>query len=481
MTDDTGWIMNCDRSRRGFYVLLVLAVIAVSINIPRLFDNNFWSDECFSINLLKNDFQDIWWAAAGDTHPPLFYYIGFFVTRIFGFNNVSFHLISLLALVVILVIALTWVRIRFGNAAAAVLMVSSALLSTSLMYSVEVRMYEWCAVFVLLTFMMLYEALDKPILSNLALVVAFGLAAAYTHIYGLIAVASMYLCVLVGSFFKRGIGTKNVLLMIVSSLVLYAPWIGAILSAMNRTSDFWITGNPTAPEILEYLFQTDVAIVSVLLSVLAIVLTVLYLIRGTGVLSKLTEALMSEEDDGKTLWVAICVSSIVLTMVIAAALSDIIRPYFVLRYIYPICVLAWLLLGIGAGAVKHGIVVAAAIIAVMLAVCVPYYVDLRGDERDTDAAIADTLDMTSEIGDDDTTYSPMVWVMDYYYPDASNLELNDGALDGMDHSSGQQYWLFLMEPISDELTNKVGSRGFSPEFYYHGNLGSHDTWIYRIV
>ena len=130
---------------------------------------------------------------------------------------------------------------------------------------------------------------------------------------------------------------------------------------------------------------------------------------------------------------------------------------------------------------KHGTVVAAAIIAVMLAVCVPYYVDLRGDERDADAAIADTLDMTSEIGEDDTTYSPMVWVMDYYYPDASNLELNDGALDGMDHSSGQQYWLFLMEPISDELTNKVESRGFSPEFYYHGNLGSHDTWIYRIV
>ncbi len=469
--------------RRSSILLFLMAVSAVLINIPRLFDNNFWSDECFSINLLKNDLQDIWWAAAGDTHPPLFYYIGFVVTRVFGFNKVSFHLISLFALFVILVVSLTWIRDRFGNVPAALMIVSSSVLSTSLQYAVEVRMYEWCAVFVLLTFLSLYELVRVPDRQNTALVVAFGVAAAYTHVYGLIAVAAMYVCMFIASIVWKGIGIRRVILMATVSLILYLPWLGAIFSALGRTSDFWITGNPTVPEILEYLFQTEVFAVSVALSVFTILLCVLMLLHGAGKLGKVGSVMgdASEGDRTKTVWVALCLSSAVLTMVLAAAISDIIRPYFVLRYVYPICILAWLMLGVGIAAARHGTVVAAVVIVAILAVAAPYYVDLRNDELADDARIANTLDVTSEIGCDDTTYSPMVWVMDYYYPDASNLEFNRDAVEGMDTVSGRTNWLFLFEPISEETSSQIAEKGCTAEFHYHGSLGSHDAWIYRIV
>ncbi len=465
----------------SFVALLSLAVVAFSINAVRIDDNNFWSDECFSINLLKNDLWDIWYAAAGDTHPPLFYYIGFVITRVFGFNSMSFHLISLSGLFVILVVSLTWIRSRFGNVPAVVMIVLSSILSTSLVYVIEVRMYEWCAVFVLLTFMMLYESMEKPDRLNLALTVLFGVAAAYTHVYGLLTVASMYVCLLLVSLTGRGYNPVTVAKMIVVSVLLYIPWVWSIISAIGRTSDFWITGNPEVSEILEYLFDTGNTVLSLALSVVTIVAAMLVLVHATGRGRRLTGAVVEGCESTKGLWIAVCALTVILTVAGAMIVSEIIRPYLVLRYLYPLCVIVWLVLGVCIGSMRYGNVMAAVITALLLAVCVPYYVDMRGDEKETDAMISDTLEATTSVDGDDRTLSPMVWVMDYYYPDSVNLEYNSEELREMDTGSGATYWLFLFGPVSDDTADELEGMGLTAAFHYHGNLGSHDTWIYRIM
>ena len=64
--------------------MLGLALIFFLCYLSLCFNNNIWTDEAFTIELLHSDFAGILKGTASDVHPPLYYLIAKCVTLVFG-------------------------------------------------------------------------------------------------------------------------------------------------------------------------------------------------------------------------------------------------------------------------------------------------------------------------------------------------------------------------------------------------------------
>lgn len=190
-------------------IVSIYAVILFILNFVRIFDNNFWGDEAFTTNLIANTVSVILQKTAADVHPPLYYLIVKIGYILVGNRGWMFHFISLIPCAIILLFSMTVIWNRFGKIPAIILMTLSTLSDNAVKYNVEVRMYSWGALFVLLSFYCLYLILTEESTKHYILFMLSSLAAAYTHYYCLIAVAFFYLVLLVLTFVGGGWKTSQ--------------------------------------------------------------------------------------------------------------------------------------------------------------------------------------------------------------------------------------------------------------------------------
>lgn len=54
------------------YIVVFYTIILFSLNIVRIFDNNFWEDEAFTIWLSRMNIANMISETAKDVHPPLY-------------------------------------------------------------------------------------------------------------------------------------------------------------------------------------------------------------------------------------------------------------------------------------------------------------------------------------------------------------------------------------------------------------------------
>ncbi|MCD8376678.1 MAG: glycosyltransferase family 39 protein [Oscillospiraceae bacterium] len=204
---------------------VVYAAILFFLNFIRIFDNNFWEDEAFTTNLMTGTVSEIIATTAADVHPPLYYLIVKLGYALVGNRGWMFHLASLIPCAVILAFSLTAVWDRFGKETAIILMTLTTISGNAVTYNMEVRMYSWGALFILLSFYYLYLILTEGKAAHYVLFVVFSVAAAYTHYYCLLAVAFFYAALLFLSVFRKRLGLKKVLLTCACAVAAYLPWI----------------------------------------------------------------------------------------------------------------------------------------------------------------------------------------------------------------------------------------------------------------
>ena len=75
------------------WILYLYGTILFILNAIRIFDNNFWGDEAFSIALSHMNFIDMLKATATDVHPPLYYAILQIGFRLLGNHGFVYHLV----------------------------------------------------------------------------------------------------------------------------------------------------------------------------------------------------------------------------------------------------------------------------------------------------------------------------------------------------------------------------------------------------
>lgn len=225
-------------------VLLVGGYKFLTIGIGH---ETLWYDESYSAGVIKHSIPQIWSIVSGDVHPPLYYIMLKIFTVIFGTSEGALRLLSVLGVLALAALGAGPVRRVFDKFTGMIYGFIVIIVPISLSMGQEARMYTWAAFFVTAAALYGYLAADKGKLSDFIKLGVFSVAAAYTHYYALMAVtianALLFIYLIVRFISKKEKKEFFTYLAVASGAVLvYTPWIAALLSQVSRTSkDFWIT------------------------------------------------------------------------------------------------------------------------------------------------------------------------------------------------------------------------------------------------
>ena len=134
------------------WVLWVLIIAFGGIYLSLCFNNNIWTDEGYTIDLLRNckTFQEVCNFTAEDVHPPLYYLILKIFTDRFGIHLLLIKILSIVPMFLTMVLGATVIRKEFGFRTALFFILTMGTLPCTMEYAVQARMYTWAIFFVTL-------------------------------------------------------------------------------------------------------------------------------------------------------------------------------------------------------------------------------------------------------------------------------------------------------------------------------------------
>lgn len=127
----------------------------------RVFDNTFWGDEAYTIRLSQMNFLEMVRNTANDVHPPLYYLCVQMICKIFGHNNISYHLASIIPYGLLMIFSLRTIKKNFGTEASMIMMTMISIMDNAIVYNLEARMYSLGAMFLVFSFWEFYQILEK--------------------------------------------------------------------------------------------------------------------------------------------------------------------------------------------------------------------------------------------------------------------------------------------------------------------------------
>lgn len=251
-----------------FLFLAAVGMLFYSIGLCR--GQDIWYDELFTEGFLSQDMKSMLSLAAGDVHPPLYYIIAKAVTTVLTalFPSVTAvtaaKFASVIPYALLLVYGVTFVRKQYGWFCAGLFSFCLMGMPQMASYTVEIRMYSWALFFVTATFFhasaLAGEKENRFRKLHWFFFFLWGLAAAYTHYFAAAAVFFIYLWLFVflagqqygeksrkdfkeegkhESFLKKSFLPWAVCAVL--SVLVYLPWIFILLSQVDAVKkDYWI-------------------------------------------------------------------------------------------------------------------------------------------------------------------------------------------------------------------------------------------------
>lgn len=274
---------------RGFHGLIL--GLGALFFLTTAFHGNIWFDESYSVAIASHSFVDIWNIGANDVHPVLFYWALHCLYIVFGENLVVYRLFTIVGVLALASLGLTHVRKDYGEKAG--LLFTFFVLSTpfTAQMAVDIRMYSWAMFSVMVCFLYGARIVKSVQMGTISIPVHWwvcfaiaSLASAYLHYFAALAVALVNGLVLIALVRarnqndnrvchaekmtvaenatdsentriarardnkikktvsgKRSVSPLIVLLVIyIVQLVLYAPWLVAVLNQVTVVSgDYW--------------------------------------------------------------------------------------------------------------------------------------------------------------------------------------------------------------------------------------------------
>lgn len=447
----------------------VFATVLVILNLLRIFDNNFWGDEAFTIRLSGMSVPEMLRATAEDVHPPLYYGIVQLFCKVFGYTGVVYHLASFVPYVLVIVLALTVIWKWFGMEASVLLITLASLLETAVSFHVEVRMYSWGSLFMLASFLALYSIFTQNRTRDYVWFVLASLAGAYTHYYCLVSVAFFYVILIGLALIKREAYFKKTLIACLVTVAAYLPWLIVLLQTFQRTmGDFWMTNIPYLKDCFAYLFSGRLQYVLFAVMLAAVVLAAWY----------------RRKNLAWVLWLAAGLAGIFGTIFVGNLVSRLFRPVFIVRYLYPVAIIAWVLLAVGIASLKKKRIYCAVISAALLIICIPQYFTTYRADKQQNELLRMTLEATADISGEDsvilTNLEYLDWtVLDYYYPEVEHILLDTAEIPVLDKE--HTYWLMLQGEILADVVTQLEVQGYAADTVVeNGTLGTNPVRIYKL-
>jgi len=322
--------------------LWLLILLFGFLYLSLCFNNNIWTDEGFTIDLLRNceSFGDVCAFTAADVHPPLYYLILKVFTDLFGIRLFLIKVLSIVPMLLAMSLAPLMLQRDFGYRTALFFILILGTLPCTMEYAVQARMYTWALLFVTLCGFAAYRIALRDKLIDWGLYLSGGVAAAYTHYFAFAAVLWIYGFLFLYLFLKKRKGRLKWLAASVISLLSYLPWLAGMAGQVQGVSQsYWISriDGKTIRNFFPWIVHTDLPYVTAVMAVVFLLAGVLlgYQIwkdRGLAV---------------KTCAAVLGLAVPLLVVVTGVVLSNLLRPIFIIRYIMPSIGLLCLFLAIG--------------------------------------------------------------------------------------------------------------------------------------
>ncbi|RON38254.1 hypothetical protein BK666_30200 [Pseudomonas frederiksbergensis] len=220
----------------GFWLILVLAA---AVRFYYLTAAAIWGDEGSSLLMSQYSLGDIWFHAAHDVHPPLYFMVLHGWIEVFG--NGIFSIRSLSALPGIATVALGFwlVRLMANPRAALLAGLLLALLPTAVRYSQEVRMYSLLGLWLLGATIALVYWVKQPRHTRHLVIYALLMAAGfYTHYFTALCVIVHWAYLLVLRLHPthpmKHITRPAWWLANVAIVVLFLPWLPGLIDLIQH-------------------------------------------------------------------------------------------------------------------------------------------------------------------------------------------------------------------------------------------------------
>lgn len=450
-------------------LLSVYSLVLLGMHFIRIFDNSFWGDESYTIQLVKMNFFRMCFTTAKDVHPPLYYFFTQILYFILGDHGYTYHLSAVIPYGILLLLACTVIRRWFGMIPAVVVITLSSLTSSALIYNVEARMYSLGALCVLAAYLAFYQIYRQNRVFDWYIFGFTSLCAAYTHYYALISVAFFYLMLL--PLWRKGVAFRKRIIRLYAVTVLsYIVWLYVLYRAFRRTINdgWWLYDIATFSECWNFLWGFR------WLAIIALVFFVCY--AGISLLHAHKGTALSNE----TILFFAGLLSMIGTILIGLLLSNLIRPFIVPRYLFPLAPVAYLMLGLCIKDLPWKEVLTALLVTLVLLWGVPEWLQTYRHERALDAGTAQALSCItpSQNAFIYTNDSAIGWsLMGYYFPDIPYDHAT--TVDEIASFSGSELWCIWMEtPFTDADRALLSAHHFSCEEVYSG-LFMKDTFTGR--
>jgi uncharacterized membrane protein len=230
-----------DKNNRLFLALVIAG--GCFLRFYHLGFQSFWLDELHTANEASGSWTGLISSLkCCDQHPPLFFFIEKIIIYFFGSSEISLRSVSALAGCLGI-----WTSYLIGKEASSprtglIAAVITAVNPYLIEYAQEARPYAFSFLFSSLSFLYLLRLIKNPVGRNTAGYSAFTLLMLYSHYFGLFALISQ-IVILVISWFTCADRRKMLLRSIlISGLVIaagFAPWM-PILFSIGSIKTFWL-------------------------------------------------------------------------------------------------------------------------------------------------------------------------------------------------------------------------------------------------
>ena len=313
--------MNLEKAQKVYKSIFVIScIIFLGCYISLIFNENVWTDEAYTIRLIrKNTLTQIIAATADDVHPPLYYLMLKVFISIFGDSMITYKLFSIVPLILCYILAGTRIKRYWGNNTAILFIFFINAIPSLLEYVVQIRMYSWAMFWVTWAAVSAFGVYKERRISDHIQLIIAALGACYTHNYAMLSCVCIYAFLAI--FMIKSPRQWSISGIVVA--LFYSPWLFILYQqTTNRIGNYWIEPVTvrTVISYVEYLFGSDIPYSPWMLGILC--------------LMTLIQCLKSINMDRVKALSAICMFTVpVVIALIGIIVSIVVTPFFIARYL----------------------------------------------------------------------------------------------------------------------------------------------------
>lgn len=422
------------------YLCIWLVSLFISlIYLTLAFNNSIWTDEAYTLWIIKGNFKEIVRVTSFDVHPPLYYFLARIVYLLFPGNQTLLFqkILAITAFFLLYGITGCWMWKRgFGKTA----LIFSALFMfatpCTMIFSVQLRMYAWAMFFVTMCGLNAYDCYKEGRLISWIMIAITAALAGYMNYFALVSAFVIYMLLGMALIITN---RKTLIKWFISGCgvaLLYMPWLFIMLKQFTKMTK---SGHEAIEPItkrtllsyLEWAFGDEFQFVFILV-------TAVYV--GVGIISLIN---IKKEKSDADLFAQCCWLVPFLTMSFGVMVSLITNPIYYKRYVISALGILFVGVGITLRKVKIKEPLSIALIVFMSLIGIQQYRENYIQEYVANGAADFTRFVHDNVKEDDTVlYNLEVLKMIYEYYVGDNLCLYSEA----DFSENQKEWYYIYTP-----------------------------------